>query len=165
VEAEATYAFGNGLSVYGSGALIGAKYIAGPNKDMRVGDAPTYTAAIGTIWDNGKFFGSLMQKFVGDLYGSGNQTASTSTVNGQLNHIPGYNTTDLVFGIRGSAFSEKAYMRNVEIKAGILNAFDHRNITEIAGTPSTLTAAQSGNALTYAFLPGQMSFVSVKVGF
>jgi iron complex outermembrane recepter protein len=170
-EAEGTYAFGGGWSAFASAALIEAKYLAGLNSlnqnnaGKRVGDAPSYTADFGAVFDNGKFFGSLSQKFVGDFYGSAGQFGSTSTVNGELNHLKGYNTTDLVVGIRGKDVESVPWLQHFTFKGGIYNIFNHQTVTEIAGTPSTLTAANPSNGLTYSFLPGQTIFGSVTIGF
>ena len=164
VEAEGTYAIGEGWSTFASAALIQAKYIAGSNKSQRVGDAPNYTAVGGVVFDNGKFFGSLMQKFTGDFYGSSGQYGTSSTTNGTLNHVKAYNTTDLVVGIRGKDIESVPMLKTVTLKGGITNMFNHQNITEISGNPTGQTSINN-SSLTYSFLPGQIVFASVSVGF
>ena len=164
LEAEGTYAIGDGWSAFASGALIQAKYIAGANKDQRVGDAPTYTAAGGVVFDNGKFFGSLLQKFTGDAYGSSGEFATTSTTNGALNHVKAYNTTDLVVGIRGKDIESVPMLQRMTFRGGISNIFNHQNTTEIAGSPSGLTSINN-TSLTYSFLPGQTVFGALTVNF
>ena len=164
VEAEGTYAIMNGWSAYASAALIRAKFIGGANKGLRVGDAPDYTATLGMIYDNGKFFGSLMQKFTGNMYGSSGQYATSGTTNGELNHLPGYNTTDLVIGIRGKDIESVPLLRNVTFKAGVYNMFDHKSTTEISGKVAGLTSINN-TTLSYSFLPGQTTFATLTIGF
>ena len=164
VEAEGAYAIGEGWSAFASGALIQAKFISGSSQDQRVGDAPSYTAAGGIVFDNGKFFGSLMQKFTGDFYGSSGQFATTSTTNGALNHVKAYNTTDLVIGVRGKDIESVPMLRNVTFKVGMYNIFNHQNVTEIAGSPSGLTSINN-TTLAYSFLAGQTTFASLSIGF
>lgn len=173
LEAEGSYSIMNGWSAYASAALIRAKFIGGANKGLRVGDAPDYTASFGMIYDDGKIFGSLMQKFVGNFYGSGGQSPTTFssagllTNNGQLNHVPGYNTTDLVIGIRGKDIESVPMLRNVTFKVGMFNIFNHQSVTEIAGGGGASAAVANINntTLTYSFLPGQTTFATLTIGF
>jgi iron complex outermembrane receptor protein len=164
VEAEGSYSIINGLSVYASSAIMSAKYIAGQFTGMRVGDAPNYTAAGGFIYDDGMFFGSLLQKFTGDAYGSSGQKAATAGTNPSLNHIKPYNTTDLVIGIRSSALHDMGLGQNAQIKLGIYNIFNHQSTTEIAGDPTGVSNINN-TTLTYSFLPGRLVVGSVSFTF
>jgi iron complex outermembrane recepter protein len=155
-----------GLSVYASGALMDSKFIQGQFSGLRVGDAPDYTAAAGVIYDDGMIFGSLLQKFTGGYYGSSGQKAGSSTTLQSLNYINGYNTTDLVIGVRSSAFRDWGinYGRSVTAKFGIYNIFDKQNIGEIGGDPTGLTSINN-TKLTYQFLPGRTIFGSIGIEF
>jgi len=164
VEAEGSYSIINGLSAYASTALMSAKYTEGTFKGQRVGDAPDYTLAGGAIYDDGMFFGSLLQKFTGEAYGSSGQKAASATTNNGLNLVKSYNTTDFVIGIRSTALHDLGIGRNVEAKLGIYNIFDHRNTTEISGDPTGLTNINN-TTLAYSFLPGRMIYGSISVGF
>lgn len=164
VEFEGSYNIMNGLSAYGSGALMSAKYISGQFSGLRVGDAPSYTLAFGAIYDDGKFFGSLLQKFTGDYYGSSGQKLTTNTTAGSLNHISGYNTLDLVIGVRSSAAHDFGVGRSFTAKLGFYNILDHRDTTEIAGDPTGLTSINN-TTLTYSFLPGRTIMGSVSIDF
>ncbi len=170
IEAEGSYAIINGWSLYTSGALIGAKTIAGPYKSLRLGNAPSYTGVVGTIYDDGKFFGSLMQKFVGDQYGSGGQSYTTATNTGSLNHVKDYNTTDLVVGLRVNTAETFGVGKTATFKLGIYNVFNHKNITDIGGNgtispANSTTATIASSSYTYSFLPGQIIFGQVGVNF
>jgi len=167
VEAEGSYSITNGLSAYASGALMNSKFTAGANRGLRVGEAPSYTAATGFIFDNGMFFGSLLQKFTGDYYGSAGQTRNSATASASLNKVAPYNTTDLVIGVRSKSLGDLGlgFGKSVEAKLGISNIFDHKNTTEVGGSPSTLVASDPKNGLTYQFLSGRLIYGVVTVGF
>jgi iron complex outermembrane receptor protein len=168
IEAEGSYSIINGLSAYASGALIQAKYIAGANSGLRVGGAPSFTAAGGFIYDDGKFFGSALQKFTGDAYGSGGQSVNSSFNNASLNHIKGYNTTDMVIGVRVNTAEEFNVGKTAEFKLGIYNAFNHTNITDIGGgtgTASSPITNINNTNYTYSFLPGRLIIGSASFKF
>ena len=161
VEAEGTYAFAPGWSAYGSAAFISAQ---STSTHLRTGDAPRYTAAGGIVFDNGKFFGSAIERVIGDFYGSSGQSATTGSTNGSLNFVKGYATLDLVAGVRGRDLENVGYLKNATFRAGIYNVFDNRSITEIGGSTAGLTSVNN-TTLTYSFLPGRTIFGSVTLGF
>ncbi len=164
-EAEGTYSLVNNFSAFGSMALMDSRFIKGKNQSLRTPDAPNTTFAAGGIYDDGKFFGSAITKVVGDFYGSSGQTVSTATINSGLNHVSGYNTTDLVVGYRADLLPMTGVAKQATLKLGVYNVFDHRSITDISGTPSTLTASSASNSLTYSFLPGRLIYGSLSVDF
>jgi iron complex outermembrane receptor protein len=163
-ELEGTYAIGNGLAAYASGALIGAKFTDGANKGLRVGGAPSYTLAGGLVYDDQRFFGSLLHKIVGDQYGSSGQKFSTATTDGTLNKIGSYNTTDFVAGIRTDVLKRMGFGERAEFKVGVNNIFDHRNITSISGDPTGLTSINN-TTLAYGFLPARTFYAAAKIDF
>ncbi len=164
LEAEGSYSLWNGFSIYGSAAAISAKYIAGQFSGLRVGDAPDYTAVMGAVYDDGFFFGSLMQKFTGAAYGSSGQKAGSATTNASLNYIKSYNTTDLIVGFRTSALHNIGIGNSVKVRAGIYNIFDHRNTTEVAGDPTGVSSLNN-TTMAYSFLPGRTLFASLGISF
>ncbi len=164
VEAEGTYAVRNGWSLYGSAALISAKYIQGQFTGMRVGDAPDYTASFGAVYDDGMFFGSLMQRFIGDSYGSSGQKANSATTASALNFVKSYNTTDLVIGFRTSPRHDFGLNNQLKVRLGIYNIFDHRNTVEAAGDPTGVNSLNN-TTITYNFLPGRTVMGSVGISF
>jgi iron complex outermembrane receptor protein len=164
IEVEGSYNIMNGLSVYGSAALMDSKFISGPNSGLRIGEAPGYTAVIGVIYDDGQFFGSALQKFTGDYYGSSGQVLGSSTTNASLNHVGAYNTLDLVAGVRSSAVHDFGVGKSFTAKIGIYNVLNHQNVTGIGGSPSGLTSINN-STLTYSFLPGRTVMASVAIDF
>ena len=183
VEAEGTYKIIQGLAFYASGAIIDARFLQGQYSGLRVGGAPSYTAAAGFIYDDGRFFGSLLHKVTGDSYGSGGtQTNWWGTLgnfaltNPQVNHVPAYDSTDLVVGTRGNFLEQWGVHNKIEVKFGITNIFDNRGLTDIGGgtatgylTPSiSMTngiAATSGAPFTYTSQAGRYTYGGLKIWF
>lgn len=163
-ELEGTFALTKGFAVYASGALMQAKYIDGQYKGLRVGAAPDYTVAGGLIYDDQTYFGSLLHKITGDQYGASGQKLASATTDPSLNKIGAYNSTDFVIGVRTDAPKRMGFGQRAELKIGVNNIFDHRNITDINGDPTGLTSINN-NTLTYAFMPGRTYYASVKIDF
>lgn len=164
IEAEGSYSIRKGLSVYASGAMMNSKYIFGQYNGLRVGDAPTYTAVVGAIYDDGMVFGSLLQKFVGDYYGSAGQRVTTGTTAGSLNHLSGYNTLDLVVGVRSSALHDFGIGKSFTAKLGVYNVLNHQDATGIGGDPTGITSI-ANTKLTYSFLPGRTVLGNIAIDF
>jgi len=164
LEAQGTYRVVPNLVLFVSGAAINANFTSGANAGLRVGDAPDYTMAFGPIYDDGAFFGSLLQKFTGAYYGSGGQVAWTATTNPNLNYVKSYNTLDLVAGYRTSALHDLGIGNQVKVRVGIINIFNHTNTTEVGGNPTGQTNPLTAG-LTYSFLPGRTIFGNVTVDF
>ena len=164
IEAEGTYALGNGLAAYASGALIGAKFVEGQFNGLRVGSAPSFTLAGGLIYDDQTYFASLLHKMVGDGYGSSGQKVQTATTNATLNRISGYDSTDFVAGIRSDVLKRMGFGQKAEFKVGVSNIFDHRNITDISGDPTGQLSIVN-TKLSYSFMVGRTVFGGVKVDF
>jgi len=180
IEGEGTYAFGNGLAVTASGALASAQFISGPNEGLLLANAPRYTAAGGLVYDKGSYFGSVLYKVTGDQYGSGGQVTTvnpldpnhTQSVNPDLNHVGAYNTTDIVAGVRGDAMKSLGFSNQAEFKVGVSNVFNNQAISDIGGTPTTLTPGGNdyrgtGNpsGLTYSTQAGRVIYGQLKIGF
>jgi iron complex outermembrane recepter protein len=166
LEAQGTYAFGNGLALFGSFAIMEATITASSSQPLNVGQSyantPSYTLAFGPIFDNGKYFGSVLHKTVGDQYGSSNQFMSTATADGELNHIGAYSSTDVVAGMR---FDTKSlgFGQSAEVKLGVNNVFDNHNIVDISGQPKQLSASK--DSLTYTSQAGRIIYLGGKVTF
>ena len=165
LEAEGSYSLFNGLSAFGSLALMDSRFIKGKNQGLRTPDAPTTTFSVGGIYDDGRFFGSALTKVVGDFYGSGGQTVSTATANSGLNHVSGYNTTDIVVGYRADLMPLTGVAKQATLKLGVYNVFDHKSVAEIGGSPSTLVQNDPKNSLSYSFLPGRLIYGSLSIDF
>jgi len=189
LEAEGTYKIIQGLAAYASGALSDARFLQGPNWGLEIGGAPRYVVSGGFIYDDGAFFGSILQKVTGPQYGStGNESywygtpgnialgSGIQLTNPQNNHIPTYATTDLVIGARTDYFSQYGIKNKVEVKFGITNLFDNHGLTDIGGSPvgylnpsvSTsggVIAPSAGSPLTYTSQAGRYVYGGVKVSF
>ena len=159
IEGQATYAYGNGLALFGSAALIEAEITNGPSNGLRYQNAPRYTAAGGPVYDDGRYFGSLLYKITGDQYGSGGQAFGN-----ELNHVGSYNSTDAVAGMR---FNPKEvglnYGDKIEFKVGVANILDHHAVTDIGGTAKTNDPTTAG--LSYTSQAGRIIFMGGKVTF
>jgi iron complex outermembrane receptor protein len=62
VETELTYFLGNGFSVYANGSINDAVF---KGSKLDVPTVPRHTAALGLVFDQGGFFGSITEKYVG----------------------------------------------------------------------------------------------------
>ncbi len=170
-EFQGTWAFGRkinleGLALTGAYGLSNAHYTQGQFTGLAVGDAPSFTLAAGLIYDDKRFFGSLIQRFYGEYWGSNGEKQQTATTNSQLNKIPGWNSTDFVLGYRyklPEGFAS-GYGKQIEFKLGVQNIFDHRAITEITGDP-TGNASINNTTLTYQFQQGRYIYGQIKYDF
>lgn len=157
IEAEGTYTIVKNLALYAAGSVSSAKYATG----LAINNAPNYTATLGTIYDDGTYFGSVMNKFVGDQYGAAGQTL-VGGVTSQLNKVAAYNSTDIVAGYRTDAVKTFSAFKTLELKAGVNNLFNNRSTIDIGGTPNSLT---NNSNLTYAFQPSRTWYVQLKADF
>ena len=170
LELEGTYKVINNFAAYASGALISAKYVEGANKGLRVGDAPSYTLAGGLIYDDQTYFASAIHRVYGSYYGSTGQVvadASTPTADVLLNKVSSWNSTDIVAGVRTDVLKKMGFGEKAQLKIGVNNLFNHRDITEIAGSPAKITDAAwaTQTTLTYLFQAGRTYYVSAKIDF
>jgi len=169
IEFEGTWAFGhnvgmNGWALTGSAGVSNAKYTQGQYTGMAVGNAPQYTLAGGLLYDDGTYFGSLLQKVTGNQYGSNGQKTWSATTNAGLNYIPDYTSTDFVAGYRYKLPDNFVFGKRVEVKVGVQNIFDHRNVTDIGGNPTGITSVNN-TTLTYTFQSGRYVYGAVKYEF
>jgi outer membrane receptor protein involved in Fe transport len=86
------------------------------------------------------------------------------TTNPGLKHVSGYNTTDFVVGYRADLTPMTGVPKQTTLKLGVYNVFDHKSITEIAGSPAGVNNIKN-TTLTYSFLPGRMIYGSLSVDF
>ena len=178
IEAEGTYVIRNGLSAYASGALSSAKYVSGVNTGLAVGDAPSYTFATGLIYDDQHWFGSVLYKVNGPMYGSNGQcgigaNGVCTPGAGDLNKVAAYNETDVVIGYKTEEISKYvSFFKKAVIRFGANNLFDNHSTIEIAGDPNKTgqvvpggPTTALGGALTYSFQPGRFVYTQVKLDF
>jgi iron complex outermembrane receptor protein len=168
-ELEGTYKVINNFAAYGSGSLISAKYVEGASKGLKVGEAPSYTMAGGLIYDDQTYFASVIHRVYGSYYGSSGQVladASVPTANVSLNKVDGWSSTDIVAGIRTDVLKKAGFGEKAQLKVGVGNLFNHRDITGISGSPAKVTDANwAASSLSYSFQAGRTFYVSAKVDF
>jgi len=169
VELEASYKIVKNLVAYANGTISDARWLEGQFAGLYVPNAPRYSAVGGLVYDDGQFFGSLLQKVTGDQWGNNGQRPATSifaagTTNPYLNYIPSYATTDVAIGARGEWFRDLGWNHKVEVKFGVNNLADHRSVTNISGDPTGQTLLFN-TKLTYSFQPGRLFYGGFKVNF
>lgn len=145
VEAQATYAFGNGIAVFANGSRnyakttpytdpVTGKLVARTN----VGKAPLSTAAGGLLYKHGPVIFSVTDKWTGPQYAD---LANTT-------RLDPYNTVNLAVSYQFRAF---------RFGVDVTDLLDSQKITQISGTPVVATTSQiyyqPGRAVT-----GQMIF-------
>jgi iron complex outermembrane receptor protein len=144
VEAEGTYVLGHGFDLYANGSGNSATY-DGSKGHNHVAEAPQATAAAGLLYDDGRFNGSITDKWIGGKYGA--DTPDTYW-------FDPYNIVNLSAG--------------VDLKHGVyhappvkltLNVDNLTNATQIYDY-----AGKSTNGLEEVYtLPGRSIFVNVTV--
>lgn len=123
VEAEATYSLGSGVSLYGNGSINRAVF---KHSKLDVPTVPTSTAALGLVYDQGGFFGSFTEKYVGrwavyddltnpDLPGGGSSRRADSST---------YWLGDLSVGYGRNL--KRGWLRSFKIRLQVSNLFDQR---------------------------------------
>jgi len=144
VEAEATISMGRGVSIFANGSFNQAK-TKGTNK--WIASAPDATAAGGIVYNRGKVYASLMDKWVGSQFGDTNETQGIDPFN-QLDMSLGYNF-----------YRFRPDLKPMSVKLQLNNLADSRAITALAG--------YSGGSKTplYYVLPGRSVFVTVEAPF
>jgi iron complex outermembrane receptor protein len=68
IEGEGTYVLGGGWNVYANGSVNSAKYNGSKGKNW-VAETPQATAALGLIYDDGHWNGSVTDKWTGGKFG------------------------------------------------------------------------------------------------
>ncbi len=122
-EAEATYAVGGGLSVYANGSVNDATF---KGSKLDVPQVPQDTAALGFAYNQGGFFSSLTEKYVGswvvydkitnpDIAGAGASRSANSS---------SYWLGDLSIGY-GWKFRQ-GIVRNAKVRLQISNVFNNK---------------------------------------
>ncbi|CAN2535439.1 hypothetical+protein [Methylocapsa aurea] len=169
VEMELTYQLMEGLALTANGSISDARFLEGQYTGLYVGAAPRYTAVGGVVYDDGRFFGSLLHKQVGDQWGSAGQRSFASIyasglTNPTLNYIPSYGSTDIAVGARGQWLKEWGYDNKIEVKFGVNNIADNRSVTGISGDP-TGQLSVNNTKLTYSYLAGRLFYGGLKVDF
>lgn len=118
VEVEGTVHVGNGFSVFANGSLNSAK---SKQTGQWIAEAPNATAAAGLIYQEGNWYASLTDKWVGSRFGDIGETQPLSPFN-QLDMAITYKVKNPLPNLAA-----------VTAKFGISNILDSRRIVDFAG--------------------------------
>ena len=131
-----------------------------------IGGTPRFTAAAGVIYDDGHAFGSILCHIVGDSWGTQGSDQIYNPATGTrftVNHVPAYESTDVVAGYRMTTPLLGGVNNNLEFKVGVNNLLDSRVVTDFKGTPASNLAPTAG--LSYEFQAARTIYAGVKVQF
>lgn len=145
LEGDVTYKIGYGVSLYANGSLNSAKQ---KGTGAWLPNAPQSTFAVGGIYDNYGFYGSIIGKFVGPRIGDG---------------LPPVFTADAALGYD---LSELTGLRNTSVRLEINNITDETKIINIAG--ATVGNPAIGNADSVPLFwtqPGRSFFATLTTTF
>ena len=172
VEAEVTYVLVKGWALYVNGTYNSGRFDSGndangnPHAGNAIGGTPRYTAVGGFVYDDERYFGSLLCKVTGDSWGTqgSDQVANPATGTAYTtNHVPAYEETDLVVGYRLPTVNFGGTPGSLEFKLGVNDLLDSRVVTDIQGVPTTNSAATAG--LQYEFQAARTIYAGIKARF
>ena len=155
VEGEAAYHFDFGLTLFGNGSMNSAKQLAAAanaatgiagNIAQQLPNAPAWTYALGAIYRNGNWAGSLTYK------DSGQYVAVSATSTTRAARLPGYDTVDATISYDFGKFA---------VKLAAFNLADKRAITGFTG--STLYSVSDTG--TYSFQAGRQLQATISAKF
>jgi len=136
-EAQGAYAFDFGLTLFANGSLNTAKDVTDNTTEV---DAPKWTDAVGALYKQGPWQGSLTYKQVGDQVSDG----------GPL--LKAYDTTDATVAYDFGHF---------KVKLAGFNLFDKRSITTFSGSKLNSTTDTG----LYTFQVGRQVQVTLEAKF
>jgi len=146
-ELEGTYAVGAGLSVYANYSKNTQTYADG----TKVQFAPDGTYAGGLIYDDGKLYGSLLAKHIGNTVQGGNNGPDGGNYD-----IAGYTTTDLSLGY---TFKDPAAgFKDLKVRLTVANLSNKESVYYVYG------ATLSGTDM-FMTLPGRSYNVGISADF
>ena len=142
IEAEGSYGFGHGFSVYANGTLNSAKVQDGGGW---VPNAPKATAAAGLIYDHDGFNVSLIGKWIGPRFGD----------SGDSQYLAPTATADLSVGYELARLLPS--LKSAELRLKLNNLTNNTKIINLAGY-----TVGAGTPL-YWTQPGRSAFLSLSV--
>ena len=151
IEAQATVSVAGGLSLYANGSINRAVY---KKSKLDVAGVSRSTAVVGFVYNNGGFFASLTDKFVGDskVYASGLNPDIASTLRASV-IAPSRWSEDLSFGY-SHAFRKGSFIRSAKIKVQVDNLFDRQQ--QVIGSISTAAVP------SFIVLPGRNYYFTIS---
>ncbi len=123
IEAEGTFSVGRGLSLFANGSINHAVF---KKSKLDLPSVAKSTAAFGLVYNNGGFFASVSNKYVGaqKIYASGLNPDLASTL-GANTVQPAYTLADLAVGY-SHKLRRDSFIRSVKIKLQVDNALDRQ---------------------------------------
>lgn len=135
VEGQMAYVLGGGLSAYLNGSVNSAK---ATDTGLQLANAPEFTAALGALYSEGGWSGSLLYKVTGPVRQK-DYSVGKAAINGAAYYdyyqTPSYGTLDLAAAYTfsgGSAFGKK-----VKLQLNVFNLLDNNAVTAISTGATT----------------------------
>jgi iron complex outermembrane receptor protein len=151
-EGQMTYVLGGGLAAYLNGSLNSAK---ATDTGMQLSNAPEFTAALGTLYSQGAWSGSLIYKVNGPVR-QNDFSASTGIASYDYYQTPRYGTLDLAVAYTLSGNSP--FGKKVKLQLNVFNVLNSDAVTAI--TTGKTTAYD-----TYVYQTPRSFQVSLKADF
>jgi iron complex outermembrane receptor protein len=129
-EGQMAYVIGGGLSAYVNGSINSAK---ASDTDLQLANAPEFTAALGALYSEGPWSGSLIYKMTGPVRQK-DFSATKAAINGAAYYdyyqTPSYGTLDLAvaYALKGASPIGK----NLKLQLNLFNVLDNSAITAIS---------------------------------
>ena len=135
VEGQMTYLVGGGLAAYINGSINRA---TANDTGMQIAGAPEFTAAVGALYSDGGWSGSLIYKYNGPIRQK-DFAASKAPINGvdyfDYYQTPAYGTMDLALAYTFAGPS--AFGKNLKLQLNVFNLADSSAVTAISTGANT----------------------------
>ena len=135
VEGQMTYVVGGGLSAYVNGSVNKATAV---DTGLQIAGAPEYTAALGALYSDGGWSGSLLYKLNGPVRQK-DYSASKGPINGvdyfDYYQTAAYGTMDLAIAYTFSGRSP--FGKNLKLQLNVFNLTDSNAVTAISTGTNT----------------------------
>jgi iron complex outermembrane receptor protein len=150
-EIEGTYVVGFGLSVYGNASYMNARQTL---DQSWVPNTPNRMGALGLIYNQGPFQGSVIEKYVGVRYGDA----------GNYYRLGGYGTADAAVNYDLGSFGSA--LKDLKVGVTLQNLADRKSIYFLNGYSSSSSTAYGANGVPLLFtLPGRSFQVNLSASF
>jgi iron complex outermembrane receptor protein len=156
IEGQLTYAFGNGFAVYTNASV---NHATANDTGMQIAGAPEATAALGTLYSQGAWSGSLIYKRTGAVRQK-DYDATKAAIGGvpyfDYYQTPAYGTLD--FGLAYALKNVGGFAKAAKIQFNVFNLTNSQAVTSIS-TGKTLPFD------TYIYQAPRSVQVSLKADF
>ena len=163
IEAQTAYVLGGGFSVYANGSINSAK-LTGLNS--QIAGAPTMTAALGGIYNQGPWASSLIYKRVGAV-NQIDKAVGQPVLNGKpaydFYQTPAYGTVDL--GVAYTLKNVTSFSKSLKLQFNVFNLLNSGGVTAI--TPGKFAAGQTTPSAydTYVYQAPRSVQLSLRADF